>query len=183
MFHNSGLEAGASIVQTHSQVIAVGLVPPLIQAEAERFTELVATYSESPLLKVLAWEDKQQVRIISADSNSVALAPYASWYPYEAWVMPKRHVKSITELKTDELKALAARLKPLVGALEAEGISYNFCLQEPVAGYDNHFYIRLCPRLKTDGGFEINTGIEINPVSPEVATKWYRSFAGARHSG
>ncbi len=176
VFHNTGWEAGASARDSHSQIIATGVVPPEIKAHARRFTLTKKRYGHSPLGLALNWEIEQRVRLIHNDHTIGILAPFASQWPYEAWLVPKRAVKSICQLKKTEIHQLAKGLKAITGALEHAEVSYNFMLAENIKGYDNHFMIRVIPRPNVWAGFEYNTGIAINPVSPEAAAEWYREF-------
>lgn len=182
IFHNDGLEAGASIKQTHSQMIAVGVAPPKLTAEATVFSQLKKRHGVSPLTRAINWEEQEDRRIIYSDKYLAALAPYASEYPFEVWLVPKRQVKSITELKGIELEALAKTLKAVIMTLDSEQISYNFHLVEAIKGHDNHFMVKVTPRSNVWAGFELNTGIPINPVSPEDAAHWYRTFTSAHNA-
>lgn len=180
VFHNQGLEAGASVKQTHSQIIATELVPPTLRRHAEAFTRLRRRYGVSPLARAISWEREQRLRVIYSDRYISAVCPYASLYPFEVWIVPRGHIKSITELSRAQLRALAVALKAVTLGLETERISYNFHLIEPIRGMDNHFMIELIPRPNVWGGFEFNTGVAINPVAPEDAAEWYRSFIEER---
>jgi UDPglucose--hexose-1-phosphate uridylyltransferase len=176
VFHNSGLEAGASVRQTHSQIIATGVAPPMLVGQSRVFNQLKKRYGTSPLSKAIAWEQEQLARLVFSNRYIAIICPFASQNPLEAWIVPKRPVKSLAQLKKPEAKALAAGLKALTLALESDQIPYNFMLQEPVKGHDNHFMIRIAPRPNVWAGFELGTGISINPVPPEEAARWYRAF-------
>lgn len=180
VFHNQGLEAGASVKQTHSQIIATQLIPPALKRHAEVFSQLRRRYGVSPMSRAIAWEREQQVRVIYSDRYMSAICPYASQYPFEVWIVPKAQVRSIREMSRSQFHALAVALKVVVLGLETEQISYNFHLIEDVKGMDNHFMIQLVPRPNIWAGFELNTGVAINPVAPEEAAFWYRSFIEER---
>ncbi|MBI4101196.1 hypothetical protein HY441_01830 [Candidatus Microgenomates bacterium] len=176
IFHNEGLEAGASVRQIHSQIIATGVAPTDLVRQARIFAKFKQRYGQSPLKRAMAWEEEQFARVIHSDRLITVVAPYASQFPYEAWLVPKRAILSICDLKPKELNILAKTLKAITQALESEQMTYNFLLYEDVRGYDNHFYIKIVPRPNVWAGFELNTGIAINPVAPEEAARWYRQF-------
>lgn len=182
IFHNSGLEAGASVRQTHSQIIATAVAPPRIKEYAEIFTKLKTRYGTSPLHKAMTWEQHRLTRVIHNNKYAIAVAPYASQFAYEAWIVPWRPIKSICDLKPKERTAIAELLKAITLALESDHISYNFHLIEDLKGHDNHFSIKICPRPNVWAGFELNTGISINPVAPEEAARWYRAFIKEHHA-
>lgn len=175
VYHNTGVAAGASVQATHSQVAAIAVVPPDLAAKAHAFAHAKKRAGCSPIAAALRWEEEQQQRIITRNRWAVALAPFASQFPYEAWLIPRRSVHSICDLHKSEMASLAKMLHAITACLEADQISYNFMLEENIKGMDNHFMIRITPRPNTWAGFELNTGIAINPVAPEVAATWYRT--------
>lgn len=176
VFHNQGLEAGASIRQTHSQIIALASEPPDLLSYNDAYEKLKLHYGTSPLRKAMTWEQQRLARVVHNSPQVLAVAPYASMHPYEVWLVPWQPVRSICDLKPRERAALAQALKAVTLALESEQIPYNFHLVEGIRGRDNHFMIKVCPRPNVFAGFEMNTGITINPVSPEEAARWYRNY-------
>jgi UDPglucose--hexose-1-phosphate uridylyltransferase len=51
---------------------------------------------------------------------------------------------------------------------------YNFAFQQSISNKEYHFQLRIYPRLITHAGFEMNTGIIINYISPEDAARFLR---------
>lgn len=184
IFKNHGIEAGASMAHTHSQIIASQLLPPGIEAEEKIFTKLKQQYGASPLGAALEWEREQQIRIIRANLYVTAFAPYASQRPLEVWLVPNRYFSSIADATKNELRDFAVLLKGITSALGSKDLSFNFFLHEKVDHQANHFMIQITPRPNIWAGFELSTkgSFVINPVSPERAASWYRSYF-ARHVG
>lgn len=176
IFHNDGLEAGASVKQTHSQIIAMEVVPPALKTYAETFAKLKKQYGASPIERAMRWEEQQKKRVIYTDKQLDVVAPYASQFPYEVWLVPKRAAQSICDLNAQEVDSLARAFKAVAAALESEQMSYNFMLIENLKNHDNHFYVRICPRPNVWAGFELSTGIPINPAPPEDVADWYKNF-------
>lgn len=184
IFKNHGIEAGASMAHTHSQIIASQVLPPGVEAEEKIFTKLKQQYGASPLGAALEWEREQQLRIIKANLYVTAFAPYASQRPLEVWLVPNRYFSTITEATQNELHDFAVLLKGVTGALGSKDLSFNFFLHEKVDHQANHFMIQITPRPNIWAGFELSTkgSFVINPVSPERAASWYRSYF-SRHVG
>ena len=178
VFKNHGFEAGGSLAHTHSQIVGIDFVPPPLAAEAQIFSKLKQQYGGSPLGAALEWERNQQQRVIKTSLYATAISPFASRFPLEVWIIPHRPVSSICELDDHELATMARMLKGAAKALDSKKISFNYYLQEPAVGLDNHFMIRVAPRPNIWAGFELSTrfGLVINPVSPERATSWYVKF-------
>lgn len=178
IFKNQGLEAGASLNHTHSQIIATGIVPPQVLTEARAFTREQKRLGHSPLESVLRWEIEKQSRVIHHTTHVVTIAPYASRFPYEAWVVPKRQIRSVRDLTHQELTETITHLKNATTALSTVNMSYNFYLVEAISGWRHHWLIKITPRPKPDiwiqGGFEVSSNVIINHVAPEQAAQWYR---------
>lgn len=175
IFKNDGPSAGASINQAHSQLMALGMVPPKLLDVAEAVLDYRLHHDgRCPWCDIIAQEEAQEVRIIYADEHIVALAPYASTAGYEAWILPRRHHRRLADLNEAELHSLARILKSLTASLDSVPLSFNFSLQYPLTADDDHFMVKLEPRLSVWGGFELETGIIVNIIAPEAAAAWYR---------
>lgn len=183
LFHNSGLEAGASIRQVHSQIIALNLVPPRLTAELAAVAHYRKRHGSHPLSRALTWEAQHHERIIHRGQRVTSFCPYASESPYEAWIMPNQLEKSLLELSPKQIQEVIEHLRAVTTALDAVGMSYNFYLQEYVKGHRNYWHIRVTPRPNIWAGFELSTGIPINPVAPEAAAVWYRQTWSMQHAG
>lgn len=114
------------------------------------------------------------MRIIYEDKLMIAVSPYAAESPFAAWILPRRHIGSFVDLTTSELASCAVILKNLTAKLDHAVISYNFFLQNSLSDRHDHFVLKLEPRPNIWAGFELGTGIIINPVMPEYAALWYK---------
>ncbi len=168
LFKNQGEKAGTSIQHTHCQLIAYNDVPEII-LEKEK---AVKKYPYCPYCAILNTE-KNSFRRCFENNSFVAFTPYASRFPFEIWVLPKRHLLNITDFKEEEFVFLAEILKKILLKLKFLNADYNFYLQY---GIENvHFHIEITPRLATWAGFELSTGTIINTMTPETAAEFYRS--------
>lgn len=174
VFKNDGPAAGASIAHAHSQVIALPLVPPDLEAEADAADNYFDEHQHCPYCDLLTWELEKKVRVVYEDKSIVVITPYASRYLFETWIIPKRHTGNFVELKRDEYHSIATILKNLTTKLDSIKISYNFFLQNSLQERDHHFVLKLKPRPNVWAGLELGTGIILNPVSPEFAVLWYK---------
>ena len=168
VFKNHGPEGGTSIVHTHTQIASVPVMPQIVRDEIKENKK----GAKCRLCKVIEAEKKASRKILET-KNAIAIAPYASRFNYEAWIFPKRHIKSITDFNEGEYKDFAKILKKLLVKLSSIDASYNFFLHYSPK-QDFHFHIELIPRIATWAGFEHCSGIVINSVSPEMAAKFYR---------
>ncbi|MCX8147256.1 MAG: galactose-1-phosphate uridylyltransferase, partial [Candidatus Woesearchaeota archaeon] len=99
--------------------------------------------------------------------------PYASRFPFEIWVFPKYHIRSITELDDAKLMELADIMERILKKLKDLNAPYNYVVHNAPDNQDLHFHIEILPRLATWAGFEFS-GTIINTMSPEDAAKFYR---------
>lgn len=174
-FKNYGREAGASLEHSHSQVFASKLLPMAIRAELSAARRYRRRTGCCPQCDIIAKEIACGERLIWQDQNAVVIAPYASRFRYEAWILPRRHQDNIGLASRAELLSLASGLSIILKQLQAWGIAYNLCLHQVISATDQHFTIKIQPRTDIWAGVEIGAGLIVNPVSPEQAADLYRA--------
>ncbi|MFO8016314.1 MAG: galactose-1-phosphate uridylyltransferase [Candidatus Woesearchaeota archaeon] len=172
VFKNSGKEAGTSLVHSHSQVIAYNNIPSVVEDEAEASRTYKERMGVCPYCCMINIE-KDSERLCFENRSFIAIAPYAPRFPFEVWVLPKQHIKSITSMRETKLNDLAGMMKRVLSRLRKLNAPFNYVLHESPAGEDLHFHIEVLPRLSTWAGFEFN-GTIINTMPPEEAAKFYR---------
>jgi len=169
VFKNHKKAAGTSIVHSHSQIIAYNHVPEFVQQKVEACKK----HDGCPYCKIIENEKGSDRRCFENDSF-VSFTPYASRFPMEIWLFPKRHITHLKELHVDnELDQLSAMLKDILVKLKELDAPFNWVFHVAPNGDDLHFHIEILPRLATWAGFEYN-GTIINIMTPENAAKYYR---------
>ena len=173
VFRNDGFEAGASLAHAHSQIYALPIVPKKFLEQSKQIEEYYIDKKKSPIEDIIAYEKSQKKRVIKEDDHFISICPYASQYPFEAWIIPKKHIISFEELNSTQIESCSKQLKMLTEKLTAAQISYNFFIEN---GTSPNFrcIIKIYGRSSIWGGFEVATGMVINTVPPESAAKWYR---------
>jgi len=174
IFKNEGGKAGASIAHTHSQVIALPILPPKIESEMKAYDKYRQEKQTCPFCDAIK-NETDGPRVIWEDENLFVLAPYASESPYSAWLLPKRHLQTINDLNLSEKESIAKAIKLVLGKLDELNIPYNYFIENAVNGNDYHMHIKVAPRPNIWAGLELGTGIIVNSVSPEQATRVYRN--------
>jgi UDPglucose--hexose-1-phosphate uridylyltransferase len=181
IFHNHGKEAGASIAHPHSQLMAVPVISPYIQAEL-RGAELYRRSNRQQVYTTIAeFESEHGARVVYENDRFIAFCPFAARSAFEVWVMPKFPAPYFERI-THEDKFLAAEVlqKALLALYHGLGDPpYNFYLHTaPCDGRDYPFFqwhIEILPHTATWAGFELSTGIEIVSIQPEVAAEHLRN--------
>jgi|TARA_Y100000310_G_scaffold50496_1_gene46509 UDPglucose--hexose-1-phosphate uridylyltransferase len=171
VFRNQGSSAGTSLIHSHTQVAALPILPKDVMNEIKAAKK----FRRCPHCNIIRLESKSKRKIV-ANKSTVAFAPFASRFNFEAWIFPKRHVKSITAMYDHELYDMASALKKILVKLKKLNVSHNFFLHYAPQGHDLHFHIEITPRLAKWGGFELSTGAIINSVTPEDAARFYRGL-------
>jgi len=181
IFKNHGSRAGASLFHPHSQIIATPMIPRRIMDELESTKHYFhASGGYCLFTDIIKDELEAKERIIVDDEHFIALAPYASRFPFETWIIPKAEDPSFEDINEVEKKHLAkvlwtvlAKLYKLLG-----DPAYNYYIHTaPCDGKDYRFYhwhIEITPRLTHVAGFERGTGFYINPMPPEDAARYMR---------
>lgn len=172
VFKNSGKQAGTSLVHSHSQVIAYNKVPGIVEQEVKAVKGYKEKMNICPYCCIINTE-KDSYRRCFENKSFVAFTPYASRFPFEIWVLPKQHIKSIIDVDKAKLKDLADVMKKILLKLKKLNAPYNYMIHNAPGGQDLHFHIEILPRLATWAGFEFN-GTIINTMPPEEAAKFYR---------
>jgi UDPglucose--hexose-1-phosphate uridylyltransferase len=179
VFKNQGPRAGASISHLHSQLIALPFVPSEVEAEQRRAAEVHEEQRACPYCRLVAQERSAAKRVVDRD-GFLAFCPFASWQPYEIWLMPVDHQPSFESAPASEFDRLAGVLHVLIERLESlvPNAAYNMLLRTSawIAGCDDwsHWRLELLPRINSFAGLEVATGIHINPLSPERAAEQLR---------
>lgn len=169
VFKNKGAEGGASLEHTHTQVTALPVVPPLVKRELEA----VKKSGGCPFCEILSRELGSGRRVFE-DEHVAVFTPYASRFPYEVWLMPKEHRKTLGELTGEEKESMADALKKLLTKINSGFSAYNFYMHVAPKDDDLHFHIELFPKSSRWAGFEYGSDIIINTTTPEYAAEYYR---------
>jgi UDPglucose--hexose-1-phosphate uridylyltransferase len=94
VFKNHGVAAGASLEHSHSQIIALPIVPKRVSEEIEG-AKIYFNYKDRCVFcDIIRQELQQKHRIIIENKFFVSIAPFASRFPFETWILPKTHYSS-----------------------------------------------------------------------------------------
>lgn len=187
IFRNQGREAGASLVHPHSQILALPFLPLSVRDRLQASREYYDRNDKCMLCDVLERELEDEARVVTAGESFVVMAPYAPRYPYELWVVPRRHEHDFRSVEQTERNDLAERLPETIQKLNQTLVNppFNVLLRTaPGPGPDPanrsygeefpehfHWYLEIIPRLKRTAGLELATETHINTISPETAVR------------
>ena len=180
LFKNHGDAAGASLEHPHSQLIALPVIPKRVKEEVDAARHFYELKERCIFCDIIHYETGAGVRLINETDRFSVLAPYAPRFPFETWILPKRHESHFEDADAPTLANLAWVLRTTIRKLEKvlERPAYNFIVHSaPVqegslAHY--HWHIEIIPKLTKVAGFEWGTGFYINPTPPEESAKFLR---------
>ncbi len=188
VFKNYGWSAGAGkIKHSRSQIIATPVNPKRVKEELVGARQYFENHERCIFCDLIRQEIQQKDRLIFDSAGFIAIVPFASRFPFEVWILPKKHSCDFVSLSMDERKGLARILKQVLLKLKV-GLNdppYNYIVHTApfrrqklgywkTIGEDYHWHLEITPRLTKVAGFEWGTGFYICPVTPEAAAKFLR---------
>lgn len=178
--YNQGVEAGASIEHPHAQIFASGIVANTVGKEmvgADRYFGIngVCVYCD-----MVKHEVGQKSRVVAENRNFIAFAFFAARFPFETWIVPKKHESQFEETTQTNMVDLASILsdvtKQLGQVLNQPPLNFFIhtlpTIHESSASY--HWHLEIVPRVANYGGFELGSEVVINVMAPEVAAAYLR---------
>lgn len=182
IFKNQGEAAGASLEHSHSQLIATPIVPKRVLEEMNGATKYYEYKERCIYCDIVIQELKQNMRVVTQNDHFLAIAPFASRFPFEIWLIPRFHSPLFEDIKDEEMISFAAIIKDTLSRL-AQALSdppYNFVIHSsPVENKhpnEYHWHVEIMPKLTKVAGFEWGTGFYINPTTPEDAARFLREI-------
>ena len=183
IFKNHGEAAGATLEHSHSQLIALPIVPHLVAEEMAGARDYYRYKERCIFCDIVRQEIQQGERIVLENGEFISIAPFASFSPFEAWILPKRHSSFFEECQVHEIQSLSWIFQETLRRLEKalNFPPYNFTLhttpfKERSLEY-YHWHFEIIPKLTKFAGFEWGSGFFINPTPPEEAAKFLREMA------
>jgi UDPglucose--hexose-1-phosphate uridylyltransferase len=180
IFKNNGVNAGTPIEHSITHVTGIPITPRRVRNRVENSMKFFDDTGECLICKTIIEELNEKTRILFDTEHFISIIPYAALSPFHIWIFPKRHSGSFADIHSDEIWDLALNLKLTMGALfyGLEKPDYNYVLRSGSPSHASsefiHWYISIVPRVATVSGFELGTGIYINPIPPEVAAEFLR---------
>ncbi|MDH5524038.1 MAG: DUF4921 family protein [Desulfobulbaceae bacterium] len=196
VFKNFGKSAGGSMAHTHSQLIAMPIVPHNVYDEVQSsllfykksgaciFCTLI---NEAMTLETTAYDRRDGEKLqnyetakylVERGRKFVAVKPFASRYEWEVHILPMEHQGNFLEAGADDFADLArvlrrtmARLHAVVGELQYNYFLHTLPHQENSSDFADsfHWHLEICPRTSIPSGFELGSGLFVNSISPEEA--------------
>ncbi len=180
VFKNHGRAAGASLEHSHSQLIALPILPRMIVSELDGALSYYKYKERCIFCDIVKQEMKQELRVVCQNDDFLTITPFAPRTPFEMWVLPKKHSSSFRKQDDTMLLSLAHLFSESMQRLDRciPDVPYNFVLHtQPLHSEDLehfHWHFEIVPKLTSIAGFEWGSGFYINPIPPEEAASYLR---------
>jgi len=182
VFRNRGKIAGASLPHPHSQVIALETIAPLVQARQAAMLSYYQKEKRCVLCDIVTYERDNGSRVVSENDGFMTTVPFAANAPCEMWLLPKYHRAHFGDLPDNEVELLAIALRDALTRLGGvlDDPPYDYVIDTAAKGASEaaalHWRLRIMPRVTVAAGFELASGLPINPSLPEEDATMLRSF-------
>lgn len=150
IFHNRHKAGGESLPHPHTQIVAV---PEEVEMEIPRLA------SPGEMAAAAKGQSFQET------NHFVIFCPHTSQWPDEVWIAPKARGKVFGDIVDKEIPDLAFTISRLIQIFDMRhGYEFPFNFYIYPGG---DWYLRIIPRIKVLGGFEVGTGIFVNTQDPQ----------------
>lgn len=183
LFKNHGKEAGASLVHSHAQIMALPVLPDNAASQLASYEDYRVKNNSCLMCAILKKEVGEGERVVEETEGYVVLAPFAAISPFQLSIVPKDHHYDFSLSDDDSLESFARVLGDTLRRLHAVlgEHPWNMVLHNAPANLDDgrdvtayHWFLEITPRLTNPAGFEMGSGIYINTVAPEESAALLR---------
>jgi len=183
IFKDYGEKTSSSIKHTHSQLIAVSVTPKNLKEELKGAKEYYDYKERCVFCDMIREELYLEKRVVSSNPDFIAIAPFASRFSHEVWILPKKHAVDFENMSLAQSENFAFLLKDILLRLKIflNDPPYNYILHSgpnrtrrmgeawKTLDEDYHWHLEIMPRFGRAHEFEWGTGLYVNPITPEEA--------------
>ncbi len=180
VFKNHGKAAGASLEHSHSQLVALPILPRMITSELQGSLAYYKYKERCVFCDIIRQEKKQELRLVCENDSFIAIVPFAPRSPFEMWVLPKKHSSAYVNMDANGFDQLTELFSECMRRLDKciPDVPYNFVMHTAPLRSESlehfHWHFEIMPKLTSIAGFEWGSGFYINPIPPEDAAKFLR---------
>ncbi len=169
---NHGRASGASIEHPHAQLVGLAFTPPHVDALLTRFANL------GRHLVIDAIDAARDKKCLVREGDAVTWCPPGATSPYLVRIALVAGGARFDQASDEGIRALTEALQDALSRFHATlgEIAYNVVIN--TAPRDDprpfHMWVDIVPRVGVYGGFEMGTGVWVNPALPEAAASLLR---------
>jgi UDPglucose--hexose-1-phosphate uridylyltransferase len=172
---------GVFYLHPHSHVLAMPVIPRRIDEEVGGTLDYFKRKERCIFCDIIKEEIASGKRVILETTHFLCFCPFASRYPFETWIIPRRHSPDFLSTGDEEMRDLASVMGSVFGRLLRllQDPPYGFAIhsspvQDKHHRAEYHWHIEIRPRIGLREGFEWATGFFVNSTPPELAATYLR---------
>ncbi|MDD5583692.1 MAG: DUF4931 domain-containing protein [Candidatus Omnitrophica bacterium] len=188
VFKNYGWDAGGGrIKHSRSQLISTPVNLKRVKEELEGGKHYYDYHERCIFCDIIRQELNEGQRVVLEQDGFVVLVPFAPRFPFEIWILPKKHSPDFYKISDDQvwglsrvLKKTLLKIKVLLNDPQYNCVIHTAPFRRPYPGYwstieeDYHWHLEITPHLTRVAGFEWGSGFYICPTLPEEAAKFLK---------
>ena len=167
----------------HSHIIAMPVIPRRIDEEIYGALDYYQRKERCIFCDIIKEEISMKKRVILETVHFLVFSPFASRYPFETWIVPKKHAPDFHHIHEEGIEDLSVAIQSLFLRFHKllSDPPYSLALHtSPVQSRfhrsEYHWHIETRLRIGLREGFEWGTGFFVNPTPPEDAAAFLREM-------
>ena len=167
----------------HSHIIAMPVIPRRIDEEIYGTLDYYQRKERCIFCDIIKEEILMKKRVILETVHFLVFSPFASRYPFETWIVPKKHAPDLHHIHEEGIEDLSVAIQSLFLRFHKllSDPPYSLALHtSPVQSRfhrsEYHWHIETRLRIGLREGFEWGTGFFVNPTPPEDAAAFLREM-------
>ncbi len=191
MIHkNSGTPSGDYLGHPHSLITATPVIPKRVKEELDGAKHYYDYKERCIFCDLIREEIRLRERVVLESPHFIVFCPYAARFPFEFWILPKRHNCSFKDVTEEERRDLSETLSVMLKKLRRllGNPPYNYVIHTAPSriprrnhwhtlGEDFHWHIEVMPRIRSLSSFELGSGMYTLTTSPEDAAKYLKEVS------
>lgn len=174
LFKNYGLAGGASLVHSHSQILATSFIPSKIMRDVSAIADYSKKYYKCPFCEIIEKEIDSERKVME-NRDFLVISPYCARYPFEMWILSKDHVPDMGSMKTGTYASIIHKLIRKMFSVLGD-FSFNMFIHDlpKKLKAEFHLHVSIQPRIKKEASVEMGYGTKVNTVPPEKAAEYLK---------
>jgi len=167
----------------HSHLMAMPVIPRRIDEEIDGALDYYQRKERCIFCDIIKEEIAMRKRVILETVHFLVFSPFASRYPFETWIVPKKHTPDFHQIDEEGIEDLSVALQSLFLRLHKllSDPPYSLAfhtspIQSRFRRSEYHWHIETRLRIGLREGFEWGTGFFVNPTPPEDAAAYLREL-------
>jgi len=167
----------------HSHIMAMPVIPKRIDEEIDGALDYYQRKERCIFCDITKEEILSKKRVILETVHFLVFSPFASRYPFETWIVPKKHAPDFHHIQEEAIEDLAVavqslflRFYKLLSDPPYSLVFHTSPVQSRFHRSEYHWHIETRLRIGLREGFEWGTGFFVNPTPPEDAAAFLREL-------